>query len=69
MPREIVFEIDDETGELSTTVKGVPGKGCEEIASILKEFAGEPVVEENTAEYGQTARAQVAPRTRIGGGK
>jgi hypothetical protein len=47
----------------------VPGKGCEEIANILKEFAGEPVVEGKTAEYGQTSRTQVAPRTRVGGGK
>ena len=68
MPREIIFEVDEATGELRTTIRGLPGKGCETIAAILKEYAGEPGVEENTAEYGQAVRPQIGPRTRIGGG-
>jgi hypothetical protein len=68
MSREIHFEIDEATGELRSTIRGVPGKGCEEIAAIIKEYAGEPSVERDTPEHSQVrAHAQARPRVRAGG--
>lgn len=68
MSREIHFEIDEATGELRSTIKGIPGKGCEEIAAILKEYAGEPAIERDTPEHSQVrTRGRARPRIRAGG--
>lgn len=59
---EIVFEIDEETGELTTTIRGLTGKACEPVGELLKGLLGPPVTERNTPEYAQTrgqARSQV----------
>jgi len=68
MHREIVFEIDENTGELHTTIKGISGKGCEAIADIIKEYAGDPSSEGNTPEYGQgRTLGHTRPQVRAGG--
>lgn len=55
---EIEIEIT-ETGEVKAHVKGIPGKGCTEVAKILKDIVGEVKSETKTAEYYQ-------PEPRIG---
>ena len=65
---EIVFEIDEETGELTTTIRGLPGKACEPVGELLKQLLGTPTVERNTEEYTR-ARVQPRPRLRAGEGR
>ena len=65
---EIVFEIDEETGELTTTIRGLPGKACEPVADLLKQLLGTPTVERNTEEYTR-ARVQARPQLRAGEGR
>ncbi len=59
---EIVFEIDEETGALTTTIRGLPGQACAPVGELLKRLLGAPTVERQTAEYtgvrGQT-RSQI----------
>lgn len=66
MAREILFEIDGETGELTTHIRGIVGPGCEDVARLVEEYVGEPTSEAKTAEYHQ--RARVRPRLRGGQG-
>lgn len=63
---EIVFEIDEQTGELMTTIRGLPGKACEPIADLLKQLLGTPTVERATEE---STRARVQPRPQIRAGE
>lgn len=65
MAREILFEIDETTGELRATVKGIPGPGCEAIAEIVNEFAGTPSRAAPTADY--TLPVRVRDRARVRG--
>ena len=69
MSREIHFEIDEATGELRSTIRGIPGRGCEEIAAIIEEYAGAPAVERDTPEHSQVrARVRARLSVRAGGG-
>lgn len=40
-------------GEVKAHIKGIPGKGCMDIAKILKEIVGEVKSETKTSEYYQ----------------
>lgn len=62
---EIVFEIDEETGELTTTIRGLPGKACEPVGELLKQLLGAPAIERHTEEYTR-ARGQARPQIRTG---
>ncbi len=60
---EIRFEIDKETGELKTHVKGVPGKACLDIQKLVEDLVGEAQETEHTAEFRQIT--EVKPRRRV----
>ena len=49
---EIEIEIS-ETGEVKAHIKGIPGKGCSDVAKILKEIVGEIKSDTKTSEYYQ----------------
>jgi UDP-N-acetylmuramate-alanine ligase len=49
---EIEIEIS-ETGEVKAHIKGIPGKGCSDVAKILKEIVGEVKSDAKTSEYYQ----------------
>ncbi len=55
---EIEIEIT-ETGEVKAHIKGIPGKGCTDVAKILKQIVGEIKSDIKTSEYYQ-------PEPRIG---
>lgn len=60
---EIEVEIDGE-GVVRTTVKGVAGKGCLDLAHALEEALG-PVTERTlTAEYYEKEPARITGKTR-----
>ena len=63
---EIVFEIDEETGALTTTIRGLPGKACAPVGELLKQLLGAPTVERQTAEYTEV-RGQIRPQIRTAG--
>jgi hypothetical protein len=48
---EIEFTIDAATGELQMHIKGIAGPGCDDVAKLIKELAGDPGQEDVTAEY------------------
>lgn len=64
MAREILFEIDEATGELRATIRGIPGTSCEAIAEIVKEFAGTPSREAPTPDYSLPVRVRDRVRVR-----
>jgi len=49
---DIEIEIS-ETGEVKAHIKGIPGKGCSDVAKILKEIVGEVKSDTKTSEYYQ----------------
>ena len=48
---EIEFNIDTETGECHTEIKGAAGAACEKTAHQLKQLLGAPTVDQKTREY------------------
>lgn len=48
---EIEFNINTETGECQTEIKGVQGAACERTAQQLKQLMGDPTVDQKTKEY------------------
>ncbi len=62
---EIEFTIDASTGQLQMHVQGVPGPACDDVAKLVKQFAGAPAREEKTAEYAlrPLVRPQIRPHS------
>ncbi len=48
---EIEFNINTETGECQTEIKGVQGAACEKTAQQLKQLLGNPTVDQKTKDY------------------
>lgn len=48
---EIEIEINAETGEMETEVKGIAGPACEKTAEAIKQVFGKPARDEKTREY------------------
>lgn len=48
---EIEFNINTETGECQTEIKGIQGAACERTAQQLKQLMGEPTADRKTKEY------------------
>ncbi len=48
---EIEFNINTETGECQTEIKGIQGAACERTAQQLKQLMGDPTVDQKTKEY------------------
>jgi hypothetical protein len=48
---EIEFNINTETGECETEIKGVQGAACEKTAQQLKQLMGNPTVDRKTKDY------------------
>lgn len=48
---EIEFNINTETGECQTEIKGIQGAACERTAQQLKQLLGDPTVDQKTKEY------------------
>ena len=67
---EAEFTIDAVSGEFQLHVHGVAGPACDDIARLMKDLAGAPGTEANTAEYRlkPRARARAEVRARPRGG-
>ncbi len=48
---EIEFNINTETGECQTEIKGAAGAACEKTAQQLKQLMGDPTIDRKTKEY------------------
>ncbi len=48
---EIEIEINLESGEMETEIKGIAGPSCEKTAEAIKNVFGKPVRDEKTREY------------------
>jgi hypothetical protein len=48
---EIEIEIDTDTGEMETEIKGVAGPSCEKTAEAIKQAFGKPMRDEKTRDY------------------
>lgn len=48
---EIEIEINTETGEMDTEIKGIAGPACEKTAEAIKQVFGAPVRDEKTRDY------------------
>lgn len=48
---EIEIEIDLESGEMETKIKGIAGSACEKTAAAIKNVLGNPSRDEKTREY------------------
>lgn len=48
---EIEIEINAETGEMESTIKGIAGPACEKTAEAIKQVFGKPSHDEKTREY------------------
>lgn len=48
---EIEIEINAETGEMETKIKGIAGPACEKTAEAIKQVFGKPTRDEKTLEY------------------
>ena len=48
---EIEIEINLESGEMETEIKGIAGPACEKTAEAIKKVFGAPVRDEKTREY------------------
>ena len=48
---EIEIEINAETGEMESKIKGIAGPACEKTAEAIKQVFGKPVRDEKTREY------------------
>jgi len=48
---EIEIEINLESGEMETEIKGINGPACEKTAEAIKKVFGSPTRDEKTREY------------------
>lgn len=48
---EIEIEINLESGEMETEIKGINGPACEKTAEAIKKVFGNPTRDEKTREY------------------
>ncbi len=48
---EIEIEINAETGEMESKIKGIAGPACEKTAEAIKQVFGKPVRDEKTRDY------------------
>ena len=48
---EIEIEINTDTGEMETEIKGVAGPSCEKTAEAIKQTFGRPTRDEKTRDY------------------
>lgn len=48
---EIEIEINAETGEMETEIKGIAGPACEKTAEAIKNVFGKPSRDEKTRDY------------------
>ena len=48
---EIEIEINAETGEMESKIKGIAGPACEKTAEAIKQVFGKPTRDEKTREY------------------
>ncbi len=48
---EIEIEINAETGEMESKIKGIAGSACVKTAEAIKQVFGRPVTDEKTREY------------------
>lgn len=48
---EIEIEINAETGEMESKIKGIAGSACEKTAEAIKQVFGKPSRDEKTREY------------------
>jgi hypothetical protein len=48
---EIEIEINAETGEMDTKIKGIAGPACEKTAEAIKQVFGKPSRDEKSREY------------------
>jgi hypothetical protein len=60
---EAEFTIDTVSGEFQLQVHGVFGPACEDVAKLVKDLAGTPGTEANTAEY--RLKPRVRTRTEV----
>jgi hypothetical protein len=54
---EVEIEINTETGEMESKIKGIAGSSCEKTAEAIKKIFGQPSRDEKTREY--TVQPQV----------
>jgi hypothetical protein len=54
---EIEIEINTETDEMETEIKGIAGSACEKTAQIIKKVFGKPVMDEKTREFHSNGRS------------
>ena len=48
---EIEIEINEETGEMESRIKGIAGSACEKTAEAIKKVFGKPIRDEKTRDY------------------
>ncbi len=48
---EIEIEINAETGEMESAIKGIAGPACEKTAEAIKQVFGKPSRDEKTRDY------------------
>jgi hypothetical protein len=48
---EVEIEINAETGEIDTKIKGIAGSACEKTAEAIRKVFGKPIRDEKTREY------------------
>ena len=48
---DVEFAVNTDTGEFIMHIEGIAGSACEDVANLVKDLAGEPDREEQTAEY------------------
>ena len=48
---EIEIEINVETGEMETEIKGIAGPSCEKTAEAIKQVFGKPARDEKARDY------------------
>ena len=48
---EIEIEINEETGEMQSRIKGIAGSACEKTTEAIKKVFGKPVRDEKTHDY------------------
>lgn len=48
---EIEIEINEETGEMQSRIKGIAGSACEKTAEAIKQVFGKPSRDEKTRDY------------------
>lgn len=48
---EIEIEINTETGEMDSKIKGIAGSACEKTAEAIKNVFGKPSRDEKTRDY------------------